>query len=138
MNGNPKSRRKVENGDFCLRVNENGVDLNRNWDEKWAPRTVGYVEADTNPGPNFDRERTSLSPVWSPLLGPNLSDSTICHLSDSANFCVSDSTLCHFFDLRFLGKFQRVENRTGYLFGLQPSQKLIDAFPIRESDTWQI
>ena len=28
---------KVEGGDFCLRVNENGVDLNRNWDEKWEP-----------------------------------------------------------------------------------------------------
>merc|ERR1719463_867630 len=34
VNGNPKSRQKVEQGDFCLRVNENGVDLNRNWDEK--------------------------------------------------------------------------------------------------------
>ena len=35
LNGNPHSRRKVEGGDYCLRVNENGVDLNRNWDEKW-------------------------------------------------------------------------------------------------------
>jgi len=51
LNGNPHSRRKVENGDFCLRVNENGVDLNRNWDEKWErdPET-GVSPSDTNPG----------------------------------------------------------------------------------------
>lgn len=36
LNGNPRSRRKVENGDYCLRTNPNGVDLNRNWDEKFG------------------------------------------------------------------------------------------------------
>ena len=35
INANPKSRMEVESGDFCLRVNENGVDLNRNWDDHW-------------------------------------------------------------------------------------------------------
>jgi len=25
----------VEAGEYCLRVNENGVDLNRNWDSHW-------------------------------------------------------------------------------------------------------
>jgi len=49
LNGNPHSRRKVEGGDFCLRVNENGVDLNRNWDEKWEP-SPEFSPADTNPG----------------------------------------------------------------------------------------
>jgi hypothetical protein len=34
-NANPSSRMKVENGDYCLRANENGVDLNRDWDEHW-------------------------------------------------------------------------------------------------------
>lgn len=34
VNANPESRKKVEQGDFCLRVNPDGVDLNRNWDEK--------------------------------------------------------------------------------------------------------
>lgn len=29
---NPISRMKVEEGDYCLRLNENGVDLNRNYD----------------------------------------------------------------------------------------------------------
>eukprot|EP00929_Paragymnodinium_shiwhaense_P053254 TRINITY_DN2665_c0_g3_i1.p1 TRINITY_DN2665_c0_g3~~TRINITY_DN2665_c0_g3_i1.p1 ORF type:complete len:453 (+),score=128.33 TRINITY_DN2665_c0_g3_i1:55-1413(+) len=51
VNGNPDSRRKVEEGDFCLRVNPNGVDLNRNWDEEWqADDTMG--PAQTNPGPS--------------------------------------------------------------------------------------
>jgi len=31
VNANPVSRRRVEKGDWCLRVNERGVDLNRNW-----------------------------------------------------------------------------------------------------------
>jgi hypothetical protein len=29
VNANPLSREKVEKGSFCLRENENGVDLNR-------------------------------------------------------------------------------------------------------------
>lgn len=49
LNGNPNSRRKVEDGEFCLRVNENGVDLNRNWDEKWEPNP-DLAPQDTNPG----------------------------------------------------------------------------------------
>ena len=32
LNSNPISRRKVESGELCLRVNENKVDINRNWD----------------------------------------------------------------------------------------------------------
>ena len=35
LNANPDSRKKVEAGEYCLRVNENGVDLNRNWDDHW-------------------------------------------------------------------------------------------------------
>merc|ERR1719331_1724920 len=35
VNGNPASRKRVEQGDYCLRTNPDGVDLNRNWDEKW-------------------------------------------------------------------------------------------------------
>jgi hypothetical protein len=36
LNANPLSRVKVEEGDYCLRANPNGIDLNRNWDEKWT------------------------------------------------------------------------------------------------------
>lgn len=50
VNGNPASRKHVEQGDFCLRVNPNGVDLNRNWDEEWQPST-DFESVDTNPGP---------------------------------------------------------------------------------------
>jgi len=46
INGNPGSRKGVENGDYCLRVNPNGVDLNRNWDEEWNNQGMG----DTYPG----------------------------------------------------------------------------------------
>jgi len=49
VNGNPASRKSVERGDFCLRVNPSGVDLNRNWDEEWQGTTV-LDSADTNPG----------------------------------------------------------------------------------------
>eukprot|EP00927_Polykrikos_kofoidii_P026016 TRINITY_DN2325_c0_g1_i3.p1 TRINITY_DN2325_c0_g1~~TRINITY_DN2325_c0_g1_i3.p1 ORF type:complete len:424 (-),score=71.45 TRINITY_DN2325_c0_g1_i3:46-1317(-) len=49
VNGNPASRSKVEDGDFCLRVNPSGVDLNRNWDEKWLA-AAEFEPQDTNPG----------------------------------------------------------------------------------------
>jgi hypothetical protein len=50
VNGNPDSRRKVEQGNFCLRTNAAGVDLNRNWDEEWKSSAV-LDPKDTNPGP---------------------------------------------------------------------------------------
>lgn len=49
VNGNPGSRVKVEQGDFCRRTNPDGVDLNRNWDEEWQPGAV-LDSVDTNPG----------------------------------------------------------------------------------------
>mmetsp|Transcript_132047 Transcript_132047/g.240238 ORF Transcript_132047/g.240238 Transcript_132047/m.240238 type:complete len:452 (+) Transcript_132047:82-1437(+) len=50
LNANPRSRLEVEAGNFCLRENPNGVDLNRNWDEKWERAAAGSF-ADANPGP---------------------------------------------------------------------------------------
>lgn len=50
VNGNPASREAVEQGDFCKRVNPSGVDLNRNWDEKWEA-DASEMGTDTNPGP---------------------------------------------------------------------------------------
>ncbi|CEL93864.1 unnamed protein product [Vitrella brassicaformis CCMP3155] len=35
VNSNPRSREKVETGDYCIRANPNRVDLNRNWDSHW-------------------------------------------------------------------------------------------------------
>lgn len=60
LNGNPHSRRKVEGGDYCLRVNENGVDLNRNWDEKWE-QSPELSPQDTDPGPQpFSEPETQI------------------------------------------------------------------------------
>mmetsp|Transcript_23298 Transcript_23298/g.37274 ORF Transcript_23298/g.37274 Transcript_23298/m.37274 type:complete len:479 (-) Transcript_23298:123-1559(-) len=50
LNGNPHSRKKVEQGNYCLRTNPDGVDLNRNWDEKWE-REEATFGGDSNPGP---------------------------------------------------------------------------------------
>ena len=47
---NPMGRKAVEGGAFCQRVNENGVDLNRNWDAHWESASDGDQNPDTNPG----------------------------------------------------------------------------------------
>lgn len=41
LNANPHSRAKAEKGDFCLRENENGVDINRNYEAHWSPVEFG-------------------------------------------------------------------------------------------------
>mmetsp|Transcript_23017 Transcript_23017/g.66727 ORF Transcript_23017/g.66727 Transcript_23017/m.66727 type:complete len:404 (-) Transcript_23017:104-1315(-) len=58
---NPLSRRKVEEGQYCLRTNEDGVDLNRNFGNKH--RDVDSEEKrgdDTYPGPHGFSEPESL------------------------------------------------------------------------------
>lgn len=37
LNANPSGREQAEQGDHCLRTNNNNVDLNRNWDFNWEP-----------------------------------------------------------------------------------------------------
>ncbi|CAD7925826.1 unnamed protein product [Amoebophrya sp. A25] len=60
VNGNPDSRKRVERGEFCLRVNGQSVDLNRNWDLKWEPSSAS-LSADTNPGPHpFSETETKI------------------------------------------------------------------------------
>ena len=58
-NGNPSSRSKVELGQYCLRTNQNGVDLNRNWGYQWSPTAPpGSPEADQlEPGSGAFSER---------------------------------------------------------------------------------
>lgn len=48
-NANPISRRVVEKGDYCLRANEDGVDLNRNWASHWEAGDVSLHD-DAPPG----------------------------------------------------------------------------------------
>ena len=62
-NGNPVSRQLIERtGDFCLRANEHGVDLNRNWDFHWSPDSVANTLVDQlNSGPSpFSEPQTIL------------------------------------------------------------------------------
>lgn len=60
VNGNPLSRVKVEEGDFCLRTDPEGVDLNRNWDEEWNSDD-GRSDYRTNPGPTpFSEPETQI------------------------------------------------------------------------------
>lgn len=49
LNGNPRLRPEVEAGNYCVRTNPKGVDLNRNWDEEWQQDSSSG--GDTNPGP---------------------------------------------------------------------------------------
>ena len=49
-NGNPGSRKMVESGQYCLRLNPNGVDLNRNWDASWRPIPVESNDEQLSPG----------------------------------------------------------------------------------------
>ena len=49
VNANPISRREVEDGDYCLRTNEHGVDINRNWSYEWEENDC-TVESETCSG----------------------------------------------------------------------------------------
>lgn len=56
LNGNPRSRLRVEDGEFCVRTNPDGVDLNRNWDERWEPTSATYANANPGPAPFSEPE----------------------------------------------------------------------------------
>jgi len=62
VNANEQSRRKAEEGHFCLRVNPSGVDLNRNWDTHWrqskakGTETWGGPEAFSEPETRIFRD----------------------------------------------------------------------------------
>jgi len=56
LNANPRSRLKVEQGDFCIRTNPSGVDLNRNWDEMWTNTAAMGVITDPGPEPFSEPE----------------------------------------------------------------------------------
>ena len=51
LNANPNRRQKVEGGEWCLRTNDNGVDINRNWAAHWKSADC-QIEKDTCPGPS--------------------------------------------------------------------------------------
>eukprot|EP00808_Paulinella_micropora_P002546 g78110.t1 len=45
------SRQQAEQGKTCLRKNENGVDINRNWDYLWHKQDKGRPNSESYPGP---------------------------------------------------------------------------------------
>lgn len=51
-NANPKARKQVEDGYYCKRTNENGVDLNRNWGNDHRNAKHNTPGDEMNPGPN--------------------------------------------------------------------------------------
>ncbi len=56
LNVNPISREKVEQGSYCLRENENGIDLNRNYKAHWNEVHDDRLKH-VNPGPFAFSER---------------------------------------------------------------------------------
>lgn len=50
-NANPLGRKQVDLGQYCKRTNEEGVDLNRNWDGVSGPVDSTGLDAEVNPGP---------------------------------------------------------------------------------------
>lgn len=51
-NGNPVSRKKVENGEYCKRTNEENVDLNRNFGDAHRDNARAGADDEMNPGPS--------------------------------------------------------------------------------------
>jgi hypothetical protein len=59
MNANPASRASVEQGEYCTRVNQNQVDINRNFDVDW--QNAEQNNRDTNPGQHaFDQPESRM------------------------------------------------------------------------------
>jgi hypothetical protein len=49
LNPNASQRILVENGNYCIRVNKNNVDINRNWDYFWG-KEIQMATGEENPG----------------------------------------------------------------------------------------
>jgi len=60
-NANPVARRLVEQGQYCKRTNEDGVDLNRNWGSEHREPEHWIDGDEMNPGPEgFSEPETSI------------------------------------------------------------------------------
>jgi hypothetical protein len=60
VNANPLSREKVEQGSYCLRENENGVDLNRNYDAHWEQIKDDFKQVSSGPSPFSEPETKAI------------------------------------------------------------------------------
>jgi len=60
-NANPLGRKKVEEGFYCKRTNEDNVDLNRNWGDDHRPPAMEFAGDEMDPGPNgFSEPETQI------------------------------------------------------------------------------
>lgn len=60
VNANPLSREKVESGSFCVRENEHGVDLNRNYDAHWEKIEDDFRQVSSGPEPFSEPETQAI------------------------------------------------------------------------------
>ena len=67
VNMNPKSRLYVERGHSCLRENQSGVDLNRNYDIKWSHVVDHYNQISSGDGPFSETETQIVRDVLAEL-----------------------------------------------------------------------
>lgn len=60
-NANPLGRKKVEEGYYCKRTNEDNVDLNRNWGDEHRGDAMKFMGDEMDPGPNgFSEPETQI------------------------------------------------------------------------------
>lgn len=60
-NANPLGRKKVEEGYYCKRTNEDNVDLNRNWGEEHRGDAMKFMGDEMDPGPSgFSEPETQI------------------------------------------------------------------------------
>jgi len=60
-NANPLGRKKVEDGYYCKRTNEDNVDLNRNWGDEHRGDAMKFMGDEMDPGPNgFSEPETQI------------------------------------------------------------------------------
>lgn len=60
-NANPLGRKKVEEGYYCKRTNEDNVDLNRNWGDDHRGDAMKFMGDEMDPGPNgFSEPETQI------------------------------------------------------------------------------
>jgi len=60
-NANPLGRKKVEEGFYCKRTNEDNVDLNRNWGDDHRQNAMQFTGDEMDPGPSgFSEPETQI------------------------------------------------------------------------------
>lgn len=73
VNANPLGRKKVEEGFYCKRTNEDNVDLNRNWGDAHRGDAMKFMGDEMDPGPNgFSEPETQILKEVADALHPDV------------------------------------------------------------------